>query len=364
VVRPLRSASSPDDQARPFPQVDLAAVARAGVPQPQLLCGGLLYRGGLHSLTGPPDAGKSMLLYHWTLVLLGAGERVLLLDEESGREQVTEKLLALGATPQLLERLAYVEFPARLWDAADRRGLGQLVAELQPALIGVDSAGAFLAQAGLVENDAGDVTCFYKGVLLPIARDHQTAVVVLDHLTKDADNGRYARGSGAKLQLVDVALRRDPVTPFTRASSGVLTLHVTKDRRGYLDRAHEVQVAVEAGRIALAIHPETTSSGADGGGLTGVDADPRVQAAKLPPAARKLLEAMRAAGEPQTARQLVDRVAERYHHGLQRPTVSSNLNLLAEAGLADSEAGEDTRGTKRWWALQADDTPWTGGGEP
>jgi hypothetical protein len=246
-------------EARPFPRVDLAALARAGIAPPELVCSGLLYRGGLHSLAGSPDSGKSTLLYVWTLELLAAGQAVVLLDEEAGRELATEKLLALGAGPELLDRLVYVEFPARAWDQADRRGLGALLAEVRPALVGFDSAGAFLGQAGLRENDAPDVTAFYKGVLLPTARQSRAAVVVLDHVTKQEDAGRYARGSGAKLQLVDVAFMVEPVRAFTRGQSGLLRLVVSKDRRGWLARAHEVRVEVDAGRLDVGI----TAAGGD-----------------------------------------------------------------------------------------------------
>ena len=247
-------------EARPFPRVDLAALARAGIAPPELVCSGLLYRGGLHSLAGPPDSGKSTLLYVWTLELLAAGATVVLLDEEAGRELATEKLLALGAGPELLARLVYVEFPARTWDAADRAGLASLLAEVRPALVGFDSAGAFLGQAGLRENDAPDVTAFYKGVLLPAARTSGAAVVVLDHVTKAEDAGRYARGSGAKLQLVDVAFMVEPVRAFTRGQSGLLRLSVSKDRRGWLARAHEVRVEVDAGRLDVGIVPPRTDA--------------------------------------------------------------------------------------------------------
>jgi hypothetical protein len=334
----------PVGETRPFPRVDLAGLARAGIAPPELLCSGLLYRGGLHSLAGPPDSGKSTLLYLWAIELLGADAAVVLLDEEAGRELACEKLLALGASPELLARLHYVEFPARGWDEADRRGLAALLAELRPALVGFDSAGAFLAQAGLRENEAPDVTSFYKGVLLAAARQSGAAVVVLDHVPKLEEATRYARGSGAKLQLVDVAYMIDPVKPFTREQGGLLKLAVTKDRRGYLTRAHEVRVDVEDGRLALAVR----AAAAGDAGL----GDPELAALGLPPAALKLLVVLRAAGgAPLTARELVDRVAERFGHGLGRQTVSTSLNELAKRDLADGEEDRARRGEKRWWAL-------------
>jgi hypothetical protein len=337
-TRPHPAAAA--EQVRPFVPVDLAELARHGVPAPQLLCGGLLYRGGLHSLAGPPDTGKSTLLYTWALLLLAQGERVVLLDEESGREQVTEKLLALGASPEHLTRLAYLEFEGRRWDEADRRGLVQLLAEHRPALVGFDSAGAFLASAGLDEDKAEPVHAFYKGVLLTAARSSNAAVVVLDHLTKADEGSRYARGSGAKLQDVDVALRLDPIRPFSRAQPGLLKLQVTKDRRGHLVRDHEIRVEVEDGQLALSITPTDQIAPTGDPALAG-----------LPMAARKLLEVLRGANAPLRRNQAVDLVKDRYGHGLSRQTVSESLNLLCKHGLIDGERDEASpSGEKRWWA--------------
>jgi len=343
--------------ARPFVPVDLAELARQGIPEPDLVCHGLLYRGGLHSLAGPPDCGKSTLLYLWALELLATGERVLLLDEESGREQVTEKLLALGATPELLapERLIYQDFPGRTWDPADHQALAELLERTRPALVGLDSAGAFLAVAGLSENESEHVTGFYKAVLLHAARTWNTAVVVLDHQGKSDEAGRYARGSGAKLALVDVHLRVEAVVPFSRAQSGLLKLLVQKDRRGYLHRAHEIAVNVDPdqGALALAFTPVDHTPGPDGTRAAEFPGDPAAAdpaLAELAPAARKLLIVLRqAAGQPLTSRELVDRVKARWNHGLQRQTTSSALNELAKRGLADGEQGDD-HGQKRWWA--------------
>ncbi len=343
--------------SRPFVPVDLAELARQGMPTPELVCQRLLYRGGLHSLAGPPDCGKSTLLYLWGLELLAQGERVVLLDEESGREQVTEKLLALGATPELLapDRLVYQDFPGRTWDAADHQALADLLERTRPALVGLDSAGAFLAVAGLSENESEHVTGFYKAVLLKAARTWNTAVVVLDHQGKADEAGRYARGSGAKLALVDVHLRVEAVVPFSRSQSGLLKLLVLKDRRGYLHRSHEIAVNVDPGEgtLALSFTQVDHVPGPDGARAEEFPGDPAAAEpalGDLPPATRKLLLVLReAAGQPLTSRELVDRVKARWNHGLQRQTTSTALNELAKRGLADGEQGDD-HGQKRWWA--------------
>jgi hypothetical protein len=319
---------------RPFPTVDLQAVAKAGIPKPTLLFYGLLYRGMLHSLAGPPDSGKTTIALRAALDLLVQGETVVILDEEGGREVVTEKLLDLGASLTNLdpERLIYSEFPTRTWDEHDRAGLWELLGRVQPTLVLADSAGAFLAVAGQNENWAEHTIPFYK-LLLAAARDHNTAVVVVDHVPKSDTGGRYARGSGSKLQITDVAYMVEAIRPFSRHQDGLLRLTASKDRRGHLHRHHEIKVIAEGGLMALEI-----TAAADPTDLAG-----------LSPAATKVLEALRALGSPATNRQIVDQIVAKHGHGLKRNTVSTALRDLSEAGLVD-EAEPGPRGLKYWLA--------------
>jgi hypothetical protein len=323
-------------EPRPFQTVDLAAVAKAGIPEPVLLFNRLLYRGMLHSLAGPPDCGKSTIAYRAALDELMQGQTVVVLDEEGGREVVTEKLLALGATPADLdpERLAYCEFPTRSWDAADRAGLWELLSRVRPTLILVDSVGAFMATAGQNENWAEHTIPFFK-LLLAAAREHDAAVVVVDHVVKSETTGRYARGSGSKLQIADVAYMVDAIRPFSRHQDGLLKLTVTKDRRGHLHRDHEAKVITENGAMALEIHQVAPA------------ADPAL--AGLPPAGLKVLDALRETTSQLTIEQITDRIVAKHGHGLKRPTVSTSLNRLASRDLVDG-AGDSGK-EKHWWAI-------------
>lgn len=327
--------------ARCFERVDVADIARNGVPDPVRHSGGLVYRGSLHSLDGAPDSGKSTVVYWWMLGLIRAGDVVAFLDEEAGREQFVEKMTAIGATADDLERVVYVDFPGRAWDSADMQGLLELLRPEQPALVAWDSASAFLTTAGLDEDKNRDAGRFYKTVLLRLARDLDTAVVIIDHIDKAATNGRYARGASAKLGLVDVHFRLEAKRPFHRGQSGLLLLTVTKDRRGYLHRHHEILVDVDNG-ITLTFTEVESSNAAAAGGSTGA-------APQISKAGAKLLEVLTASPDPILAIDIVDGVVKRFGHGLRRETVSRELAKLRDAGLVD-EFDVGPRGSKRWVA--------------
>ena len=142
--------------------VDLEPATETVMP-PVLICGDVLYRGGVHTLTGAPDCGKTTLACWWMLRAVREGGSVLFLDEEGGREIVVEKFQALGAKQG--ERIGYIQFPSRSWDAGDIAMLSDILAERRPDIVAWDSSAAFLARAGLDENAAADVTRFYAQVL-------------------------------------------------------------------------------------------------------------------------------------------------------------------------------------------------------
>lgn len=289
------------------------------VPLPVLICGDLLYRGAVHTLAGPPDCGKTTLACWWMLQAVREEGSVLFLDEEGGREIVTEKFQALGAKRG--ERIGYVQFPSRSWNAEDVAMLSAVLDERKPAVVAWDSSAAFLSRAGLDENAAADVTRFYSTVLTLAARLHNAAVLVIDHDTKSSEPSRYARGSGAKLAAVDVAYKIAPVRAFSKTQSGMSKLTVSKDRRGWLHRSHEVAFL---------------SSPGDGSTLTLSITDAAEEQAHMPdlePAHRKVLEALDTV--PRPVKEIVDRVAAVHGHGLHPGTVKKGLTQLQAYGLAE-----------------------------
>jgi 5S rRNA maturation endonuclease (ribonuclease M5) len=296
--------------------IDLEPAAEF-VPAPTLICQDMLYAGGVHTLTGPPDSGKTTLALWWMLQAVRAGGTVLFLDEEGGREIVVEKFQALGAKTG--ERIGYVPFPSRSWNAGDIAMLNDVLDERKPAIVAWDSSAAFLARAGLDENAAADVTRFYTHVLTPAARLHDASVLVIDHDTKSAEPSRYARGSGAKLAATDVAYKVMLVKPFSKTENGTSKLLVTKDRRGWLGRSHEVAFLIGAGdAVSLTVS------------ITAARPDP--QHPELAPAEQKVLDALDNFGRSIT--ELMDRIAAVHGSSPRRPTVQKALSRLQQMGLA------------------------------
>ncbi len=299
--------------------VDLEPAAE-DTPYPVLICDDRLYRGAVHTLSGPPDSGKTTLACWWMLQAVREEGTVLFLDEEGGREIVTEKFQSLGAKSG--ERIGYVEFPSRSWTGADVAELRALLGDRKPAIVAWDSSAAFLARAGLDENAAADVTRFYSQVLTVAAREFGAAVLAIDHDTKSSEPSRYARGSGAKLAAVDVAYKIEPIRPFSKTESGTSKLKVVKDRRGWLERSHEVAFLADLAAdvpLAVSIGPAARQDS---------EAKP-----EMPPARAKLLALL--GDDWTTQKELVDRLAAEHGHGLKRETASRELNELLSAGMAD-----------------------------
>lgn len=298
-----------------FNVIDLEPAGVMVLP-PVPICGDMLYTGAVHTLTGPPDCGKTTLACWWMLTVIREGREVLFLDEEGGMEIVAEKFQALGARPG--ERLGYVPFPASSWGPADVVMLGQLMAQRRPAIVMWDSSAAFLSRAGLDENSAADVTRFYSQVLTPAARLHDAAVVVIDHDTKNSEPSRYARGSGAKLAATDVAYKLAQVTPFSRDQSGASRLTVTKDRRGWLHRNHEVTFVAGA-PLGVIIREMGSEQGAN--------------PLDLSPGKQNILSVLD--DTPISVQEIGDRLATNYGRPLRRETITRYLNELVEIRLVD-----------------------------
>jgi 5S rRNA maturation endonuclease (ribonuclease M5) len=317
-----------------FRPVFLGGLVQPGaIKPPELLAGGMLYRGGLHGIAGAPDCGKTTLALYWAVQLLREGKRVAFFDEEGGSEIIAEKLCGLGAESFHMENLIYVPFPGKMWDDSDVEALMEFLRDARPELALWDSSAAFLARAGLDENSAPAVTNWWARVLTPIARELYAAVLVIDHDTKASEQSRYARGSGAKLAALDVQYKVEMVTPFTRHKNGELKLSVSKDRRGHLERNWLVEMIVGMGQINPHFKTED-------GEVAAVE--------KFSPAERKIWGQL--TGEFQSTNQILTRVHQVFAsepEQMTRETASRCLNKMLHEGLI----GNKKVGVDAFWKL-------------
>ena len=109
-----------------------------GIRRPDVrptVLGNLLYPGKLHTVSGPPEAGKTLLALWLALAAIRRGGPVVMVDHEAGYEQTVGMLRALGADPQETDKLlTYIPFPEVAYRDADLANLADLMAEARPVL--------------------------------------------------------------------------------------------------------------------------------------------------------------------------------------------------------------------------------------
>ena len=230
--------------------------------------GQILYKPGLVWVMGEPASGKSFLCLQWALDVMTLGKSVIWLDEEAGPRDTINKLKSLGATDNLLAKhFLYLQPEARNL-SVESEELFEFVCRTTPGLIVLDSAAAILANAGIDEDKNSPVVQFMNRAVLPLVKDLELPVLVIDHKTKNKSNTSYARGASSKLGIVDMALNVELKTGFSKSKSGSFELKVNKDRSGLhpKDKCWSVSVQVEATgvkllfeAISLASVPEKTS---------------------------------------------------------------------------------------------------------
>lgn len=313
-------ADDADIDPPPLTPTSLGDLMRLGRPDPALL-GSLLYPGKMHTLTGPPESGKTILSLRWAIDAMRRGGNVLHVDEEVGLAQTAALLKALGAEPELIDkRLTYLPFPGASWRHKDLTALEELLASINPVLSIWDSCGAIMSAAGLDENSASDVSRFWGTVLMPVARNHNCCVVLIDHDAKSTEGSRYSRGSGAKLAITDVAFKVRAIRNFSRAQDGLLQFYVAKDREGFLHRNWRVKVTVSPLLFDFMhdVDESERTAGTEG----------------MHPLAVKLASVL--ADEPADVAMIVRRLNEQYGHGTRWEKARHHLAELVAAGIADS----------------------------
>jgi hypothetical protein len=209
---------------------NVAAVMRHGSKPPTMTVPGWIVQQELHWVASEPEAGKTMLALRLAIAVMADGGRVAYFDEELGDEVIAERLTALGADPDVVERqFVYAPFPGWQTTDADEAAHADFLRALKPALVVYDTATDMLAEAGLEENSGVDVTRWVKSYPEQ-ARRVGAAQLVLDHVGHGAKD--RAVGSRAKRAKAKVGYTIELIKPFDAATVGHVHITRTKNTRG------------------------------------------------------------------------------------------------------------------------------------
>jgi hypothetical protein len=228
------NGSQPDQQTYDSWQpLNLNTLPEQPPVPPNLGNTGLIYPGKRHVFSGPPEAAKTIAAYCVLIQIVRCGNPAILIDFEMGSYDTRNRLRELGATPDEIDHIGYLE-PTQ--PATPERLQALLV--LEPALVVIDAAvGAYNLQ-GLDDNkrsDAERISQLYIGIFW----SQGIATILIDHVVKNAEHrGQYQIGSERKLGATDVHFGFDTLAPISRGNNGKYKITTHKDRGGYLERGH------------------------------------------------------------------------------------------------------------------------------
>ena len=230
-------------------------------PEPPTIVS-LFYAATAHLLSGPPSAGKTMLVLCAMSAELLAGNRVMLVDlDRMGATDVYERLRGLGVgDQQLREQFVYLNDDRTPDDAALAR-IAHIAATC--SLVAIDAFDPALGLFALDPNVSSDVNKLMTRLIDPLTR-RGPAVVLLDHVTKDKEaRGMYAAGSQRKTSATIVHIGMEAVgAGFARGTVGRSKVTIHRDRRGFNKKGVFGHLVIEegAGSIAFNITPAPISS--------------------------------------------------------------------------------------------------------
>ncbi|MBQ1081574.1 AAA family ATPase [Nocardiopsis sp. B62] len=196
--------------------------------------------GWLSLVIGDYESAKTMVLLWAAAERLRRGETVILIDEESPKDQTFDKLSAFQLTPE--QRAGFKRYGHRGWNLAAHPEMLDKLIEKHPdaTLVIADSVSRLMSNSGLEDDNAGAMR-LWTNIEQFVSRRPGVAFCLIDH--QGMGGGLHARGASVKVQQSSIAVRLSMKRKFTKTEDGQLTATVLKHRNG-LSTGHEFQVDV------------------------------------------------------------------------------------------------------------------------
>jgi len=231
-----------------FERIDLGEPIESGIEPPEMLVPDVLYAGAVHAIYSAGGTGKTFFALWLIKQVIEQDKPVILLDQENSVRIISERLRGLGVTAEQARRnLHYYPFPSMPLSDDASAEFEALLDEIKPTLVVFDSWINFLASAGLEENSSVDIA-LWADAYPQRARMRGIACLLLDHIPKE---GNTARGSGRKLDYVDVMFELTKPQHFDRETVGRIDLRLKKDREGWLSWGLAFTVGGKDGQLVF-----------------------------------------------------------------------------------------------------------------
>jgi len=250
-------------------RVDLTAILAGDIVQaePTLFTRedgqNLLYPGLTHSFHGESESGKSLILQAGAARQIELGNRVLYIDFESDALSVVGRLRSFGC--KRADIAAHFDYrrPDARPDSLLERAEWMEMLEQTYTLAVIDGVTEGLSLFGYSTMDNDDTAKWLRSVPNMIAAKTGAAVVLVDHVTKSAqDRGRFALGAQAKMAgLTGAAYVVEVVEHLGRGCTGVVKLSIAKDRPGAVRQRCGVSHKTDRTQVAAIVTVDSTGDG-------------------------------------------------------------------------------------------------------
>ncbi len=199
----------------------------------------LFYAGMVAFVFGTRGVGKSWLSLLAVAQQIRGGRNVIVLDYEDVPTSYIARLRLLGVPDdEIRERLHYFRIVDPLTDV-DADKFVRAIQSADVSLVVIDSLGEALGLAGINENNDNEVAPWLRRFPRRFA-DAGAAVVLIDHVTKAAENPRDPSGTKRKGAAAQVMYRVDESAPLGEGRTGRLRIVCTKDRHGQFSSGEHV----------------------------------------------------------------------------------------------------------------------------